>query len=106
MQKLQELIPNDSELVIVFDRHVVIISVAVVYKHSHHLYCTWHLSQNIATHCDNKGGVTELFMKTTYTCKMSNFNISYEKLSYEKLINQIPKCGYVSREKQFVRQIV
>ncbi|XP_073152325.1 protein FAR1-RELATED SEQUENCE 4-like [Henckelia pumila] len=86
LEKLHELIPDDRDLVIISDRHVAIIAaVAAVYKHSHHLHCTWHLSQNIATHCGKKGGGAELFMKTAYACKISEFNMLYEKLK-----NQYP----------------
>ncbi|XP_073152317.1 protein FAR1-RELATED SEQUENCE 4-like [Henckelia pumila] len=86
LEKLHELIPDDRDLVIISDRHVAIIAaVAAVYKHSHHLHCTWHLSQNIATHCGKKCGGAELFMKTAYACKISEFNMLYEKLK-----NQYP----------------
>ncbi|XP_073014569.1 uncharacterized protein [Primulina eburnea] len=81
LQKLHELIPDDPDLVIISDRHAAIISsVAILYKHSHHLHCTWHLSQNIGTHCGKKGGGVELFMQTAYVCKMSDFNMLYERL--------------------------
>ncbi|XP_073317938.1 uncharacterized protein [Primulina huaijiensis] len=89
LQKLHELIPDDPDFVIISDIHAAIISsVAVVYKHSHHLHCTWHLSQNIVTHCGKKGGGVELFMQTTYACKMSDFNMLYEKLK-----NQYPSVA-------------
>ncbi|XP_073049426.1 uncharacterized protein [Primulina eburnea] len=89
LQKLHELIPDDPDLVIISDRHAAIISsVAVVYKHSHHLHCTWHLSQNIGTHCGKKGGGVELFMQTAYACKISDFNMLYEKLK-----NQYPSVA-------------
>ncbi|XP_075492579.1 uncharacterized protein LOC142530641 [Primulina tabacum] len=89
LQKLHELIPDDPDLVIISDRHAAIISsVVVVYKHSHHLHCTWHLSQNIGTHCGKKGGGVELFMQTAYACKMSYFNMLYEKLK-----NQYPSVA-------------
>ncbi|XP_073014567.1 uncharacterized protein [Primulina eburnea] len=66
----------------------IISSVAIVYKHSHHLHCTWHLLQNIGTHCGKKGAGVELLTKTAYACKMSDFNMLYEKLK-----NQYPSVA-------------
>ena len=48
MTKLEELIPDDEELVIISDRHQSIRNaVEKVYKKSHYGFCAWHLSQNI-----------------------------------------------------------
>ena len=48
MTKLEEIIPDEEELVIISDRHQSIIkAVGEVYKKSQHGFCTWHLSQNI-----------------------------------------------------------
>ncbi|XP_073067277.1 uncharacterized protein [Primulina eburnea] len=69
MLRLQEVVPDDEELVIISDRHQDIISaVANVYKQAHHGYCVWQLSQNIKTRSKQKGA-TELFMHIAYAYK-------------------------------------
>ncbi|XP_073153870.1 uncharacterized protein [Henckelia pumila] len=80
MLKLQELVPDDEELVIISDRHQGIISdVANVYKQAHHGYCVWHLSQNIKTRSKQKGA-TELFMRIAYAYKQSEFDSLYSDM--------------------------
>ena len=55
MTKLQEIIPDDDELVFISDRHQSILkAVAEVYKKSTHGFCAWHLSQNIKTRVKSK----------------------------------------------------
>ncbi|XP_073270433.1 uncharacterized protein [Primulina huaijiensis] len=80
MLRLQEMVPDDEELVIISDRHQGIISaVANVYKQAHHGYCVWHLSQNIKTKSKQKGA-TELFMHIAYAYKQSEFDSLYSDM--------------------------
>ncbi|XP_073019502.1 uncharacterized protein [Primulina eburnea] len=80
MLRLQEVVPDDEELVIISDRHQGIISaVANVYKQAHHGYCVWHLSQNIKTRSKQKGA-TDLFMHIAYAYKQSEFDSLYRDM--------------------------
>ncbi|XP_073119754.1 uncharacterized protein [Henckelia pumila] len=77
LQKLKEFINDDPELVIISDRHISIINdVRTVYGHASHVHCSWHLSQNLKRVSGGKGGV-DLFMKTTYAYKVSEFDEFY-----------------------------
>ncbi|XP_073049460.1 uncharacterized protein [Primulina eburnea] len=75
--KLKEFINDDPNLVIISDRHISIINaVRTVYEHASHVHCSWHLSRNLKRVSSGKGGI-DLFMKTTYVYKVSEFDKLY-----------------------------
>ncbi|XP_075478761.1 uncharacterized protein LOC142519606 [Primulina tabacum] len=77
LQKLKEFINDDPNLVIISDRHISIINdVRTVYEHASHVHCSWHLSQNLKRVSGRKGGI-DLFMKTSYAYKVSEFDELY-----------------------------
>ncbi|XP_073046159.1 uncharacterized protein [Primulina eburnea] len=75
--KLKEFINDDPNLVIISDRHISIINVVrTVYEHASYVHCSWHLSQNLKRVSGGKGEI-DLFMKTTYAYKVSEFDELY-----------------------------
>ncbi|XP_062104331.1 uncharacterized protein LOC133815514 [Humulus lupulus] len=80
LTKLQELIPDDSDLVFISDRNQSIINgVSNIYRKSQHGHCRWHLSQNIKARVRVKG-VIKLFEETANAYKVSDFNKLYDEL--------------------------
>ncbi|XP_062088595.1 uncharacterized protein LOC133795160 [Humulus lupulus] len=78
--KLQELIPDDSDLVFISDINQSIINgVSNIYRKSQHGHCRWHLSQNIKARVRVKG-VIKLFKETANAYKVSDFNKLYDEL--------------------------
>jgi len=96
MTKLEELIPDDEEVVIISDRHQSIIkAVSDVYKKAQHGFCAWHLSQNIKTRVNRgargrgskrngkvkgKDAVVTKFMNVAAAYTVSEFNRMYDDL--------------------------
>ncbi|XP_073304179.1 uncharacterized protein [Primulina huaijiensis] len=77
LQKLKDFINDDRNLVIISDRHISIINVVrTVYEHASHVHCSWHLSHNLKRASGGKGGI-DLFMKTAYAYKVSEFDELY-----------------------------
>ncbi|XP_075486260.1 uncharacterized protein LOC142525860 [Primulina tabacum] len=75
--KLKEFINDDPNLIIISDKHISIINVVrTVYEHASHVHCSWHLSQNLKRVYGGKGGI-DLFMKTAYAYKVSEFDELY-----------------------------
>ncbi|XP_062099983.1 uncharacterized protein LOC133805848 [Humulus lupulus] len=80
LTKLQELIPDDNDLVFISDRNQSIINgVSNIYRKSQHGHCRWHLSQNIKARVRVKG-VIKVFEETTNAYKVSDFNKLYDEL--------------------------
>ena len=78
--KLQELIPDEEDLVIISDRHHSIMNaVKKVYQKSQHGNCRWHLSQNIKNKVKAEG-VVQLFEAAANAYKVSDFNNHYNEL--------------------------
>ena len=91
MLKLQELIPDDKDLVIISDRHQSIRNaVADVYKKSQHGFCAWHISQNIKSRV-NRGsrakaakGMGKLKMKDVVVTKFMQVAAAYTVQVFNK----------------------
>ncbi|XP_073138078.1 uncharacterized protein [Henckelia pumila] len=77
LTKLLEVVPDETGLVIISDRHQGIINVvSSVYRNAHHGHCTWHLSQNLKTRCKKKGA-TEIFLQIAKIYKQNKFDVAY-----------------------------
>ena len=95
LTKLHDLIPDESELVFISDRHQSIINgLSNIYKKSQHGHCRWHLSQNIKARVRVKG-VVKLFEQTANAYKVSEFNKLYDELKnrYPGAVNYLEESN-------------
>ncbi|XP_060960889.1 uncharacterized protein LOC133031416 [Cannabis sativa] len=95
LTKLHHLIPDESEWVLISDRHQSIINwLSNIYKKSQHGHCRWHLSQNIKANVRVKG-VIKLFDETANAHKVSEFNQLYDELKnrYPRVVNYLEESN-------------
>lgn len=80
-EKLHELIPDDDDMVFIYDRHKGIINgLNSVYKRARHGHCIWHIGQNIKSRLKSKTGGIDLFMRTAKSCRQTEFDELYDEL--------------------------
>ncbi|XP_073133702.1 uncharacterized protein [Henckelia pumila] len=81
LSRLKIIVEDDDELVIISDRHQGIINVvASLYNRAHHVFCMWHMSQNIKGKSNKKNGAAELFIRVAKAYKESDFDSLYTEL--------------------------
>ena len=74
LTKLQEIIPNNGELVFISDKNQSIKNaVGNVYKNAHHGYGIWHIQQNLKGHFSCIDSI-DPFKKATQEYQVSQFN--------------------------------